>query len=438
MGPESLLQDMWELGLWDSSHCLTTDGLPVKIIDPGRRNRDAGPDFFNAKISIGGRLWAGNVEMHVRASEWHHHGHDSDPAYASVILHVVAQSDCIINRPDGSPIPQITVPYMPDLRERFARMFHGSSFEPKCAPELARTPSVYVTQWLSALGFERLYAKADRVLQWHRSVDSDWQATAYIAVARALGFSTNSDAFEYLARTTPLRHLLRHADNPDLIAAALFGQAGFLDSEAVDFDDADEIYYRENMRRDYLFLRNKYGWPAEAPRPAWRMARLRPPNFPHRRIAMLVSLVTGGFVLGRSLSRFDTPDHIRSFFNLPLPSYWTTHYDFGRRTPATQCALSKDSTNSLIINAIVPLIYCYGRQFGNETLEDRAIDILMALQPENNFIVRQFTGSGIPAHDAFTTQAMVQLHREYCAARKCMYCRLGRRFFISRNTPAPN
>lgn len=436
MGPESLFQDMWELGLWDSTRCRTTDGVAVSVIDPGRRNCDAGPDFFNAKINIGGRLWAGNVELHVRASDWHRHHHDSDPAYANIILHVVAESDCIITRPDGTPIPQIEIPYVPDLRERFARMFHGSALSPKCAAELAATPGIYITQWLSALGFERLYAKVDRLLQWHHSVDCDWQATAYVALARALGFSTNSDAFEYLARTTPLRHILRHSDSPELIAAALYGQAGFLDAEAVDFDNADDIYYREEMRRNYLFLRSKYGWSESAPRPAWRMGRLRPANFPHRRIALLVALITGGFVLGRSLGRFDSIDSVRSFFDVQLPPYWIDHYDFGRRTAANRRALSPDSVNSLIINAVVPLMYCYSLQFGNEEMGDRAVEFLMNLPPENNFIVREFTDSGIPAPDAFTTQAMVQLHKEYCAPNKCMYCRLGRRFFIARNRTA--
>lgn len=435
MGPEMLLQYMWEHRLYDSRRCTTTDGLPISIIDPGLRNSDAGPDFFNAKVQIGDRLWAGNVEIHTRASEWHRHGHDSDPAYATVILHVVAESDCLIQRPDGTDIPQMVLHYVPDFRERYLAMVERTDRKPACADELATTPAVYITEWVSALGFERLHTKADRVRGWLRLLEGDWQAVAYVAVARALGFGTNSDAFELLARSTPLRHLMRHSNDPELLAAALFGQAGFLDEADVEFDSADEAYYRERMYKNYHFLRGKYGWDENAPRPVWRLARMRPPNFPHRRIAVLVALLSGGFKLGRMLGHIDSLDTARDIFNVKMPPYWADHYDFGRRTSAVRQALSAASVNTLIINAVVPLMYAYAEAFADERLADRAVDMLMDLPAESNFITRDFAAATVAVQDAFTSQALIQLHNEYCRQHKCIFCRLGHRYLAAKATP---
>lgn len=431
MGPESLLQYMWEHRLFDGSRCRTVGAaLPVSVIDPGQRNSGSGPDFFNAKVNIGGRLWAGNVEIHTRASEWHRHGHDGDTAYDSVILHVVGESDCTVTRSDGSPIPQMIMPCVPDFRERYRAMVESDA-RPSCADRLADTPPVYVTEWIAALGMERIYAKVERVRAWHRLLDGDWAATAYVALARALGFGTNSDAFELLARNTPLRHLMKHSNDPELLAAALFGQAGFLDGVPDDVTDPDGAYYRETLRRHHAFLSAKYSWSAEAPRPAWRLARMRPPNFPHRRIALLVALLAGGFNFGRTFPHITTLDQARALFDVALPAYWTDHYDFGRRTSAIRRPLSPESVNTIIINALVPLIYAYAETFGSERAADRALDMLAALPPESNCIIRDFTAAGVSCPDAFSSQALIQLHNEYCRPRKCIYCRLGRRFLAA-------
>ncbi|MCM1036640.1 MAG: DUF2851 family protein [Bacteroides sp.] len=436
MGPEALLQYMWQHRLWDPRRCLTTDGRRITVLDPGLANPHAGPDFFNAKLRIGPDLWAGNVEIHCRASDWHRHHHTDDPAYHTVVLHVVAESDCIITRPDGSVVAQMVMPHAPDFRERYSAMVDSDAM-PACRDELASTPSIYITDWVTALGIERMHAKADRVMAWHAELDSDWRATAYIALARALGFGTNSDAFELLARITPLRHLLRHSDDPALLEAALMGQAGMLDRvDRHSLEPGPEQDYYERIVAHHRFLSAKYGWSA-SPRPAWRMARMRPPNQPRRRIALLAALLADGFPAGRRIYNLDSLDAARRLLDVPLPSYWREHHDYGCRTAAVRTALSASSVTTVIINAVVPLIYARSRAMGDEQAAARAVDMLTALPPEDNTIVRRFASAGIPVPDAFTSQALIQLHTGYCNTRKCLYCRLGHRYLTARAMPFP-
>lgn len=427
MAAEMLLQYMWEHRLWPYGSLATTDGRRIDVLDPGRRNTDAGPDFFNAKLRIGNDMWAGNVEIHHRASDWMRHGHQHDRAYDTVILHVVGDNDCDIHRPDGNIIPQAVLPYTPLFRERYMAMVNNPA-TPACGAELAQIPPLMFTDWLSSLGYERLYTKVERIEANLKRLDGDWQATTYVTLARALGFSTNGEPFERLAFATPLRYLLRHRSDPAMIEAALFGQAGFLDSPRQPDD------YTQRLRMDYSFMRAKYDLqPLESP--GWKMARMRPPNMPHRRIAALAAMIAGGFTLGRTFAHIDTADAARSLLATETSGYWATHYTFGGSQAMAPRAFSPDSVSSLIINAIVPLLYAYGLSFGDDRKTAAAIDILQHIRPENNHITRIFTDYGIPCDDAFTSQAMIQLRRAYCEQRKCLYCRIGHRILAAKARP---
>lgn len=427
MGAEMLLQYLWEHRLWPEGSLRTSDGLDVQVIDPGRRNNDAGPDFFNAKVSIGGRVWAGNVEIHVNSSDWRRHGHHTDPAYDSVVLHAVGRIDCVVERRDGSPIPQVELPYTTDYRRRYDAMVNSPS-NPACRDELPLLPPMYVTDWVASLGYERLYAKVERINAALERLDGDWQAAAYVTVARALGFSTNSDPFERLAYSTPLRCLLKHRDEPQLLEATLLGQAGFLDT--VTGDDTTDRYI-EALRADYSFMRAKYDLQPPGSL-SWKMARMRPPNFPHRRIAALVSLIAGGFAIGRDFAHVDDEASARALFKIDIAGYWVSHYTFGHHTACAPQAFSASSVTSLLINALIPLLYAYGCYFGNDRRMQAAVELLQRLPAENNSVTRIFTDCGVACDDAFTSQALIQLRRAYCEPRKCLYCRIGHRLLAAK------
>lgn len=422
------MQYVWQHRLWLPADMVTTDGHRIEVIDPGLLNHDSGPDFFNAKIRIDGRLWAGNVEIHVRASDWHRHGHDNDAAYDSVVLHVVERDDCTIARRSGEPIPQVVMPCAADFSDTYHRMVADPTSELPCAAHIGGIDSIYITDWLTRLAFDRLHAKADRILGYLDRAGGDWGQAIFVTLARALGFSTNSEPFEQLAMATPLRKLMRHCDSPISIEGALFGQAGFLD--VLPPEAANDPYVRR-LCEEHTFMAHKYGLQRPAAM-AWRMGRMRPQNFPHRRIATLAAMVADNFAIGYRLTSVTDIEEARSLFDIDLSGYWAHRFNFGAEACRTTKALSASSVTILLINVVAPVLYAYGQHTGRPDTCTLATDILQSLAPEDNSIIRIFTAAGIPCPDALTSQAMIHLRREYCQPRKCLYCRIGHRYLAKK------
>lgn len=159
----------------------------------------------------------------------------------------------------------------------------------------------------------------------------------------------------------------------------------------------------------------------------WKMARTRPQNFPHRRLAVLAAFVAGGFRIGAEIMRIGNENDARALFDVDLNGYWARRHTFGSESARSARALSDASVNTLIINVVVPVLYAYGTVCGYTDRIDLAVDLLQSLKPENNSVVAAFTAAGISCRDAFSSQALVELRRNYCDTRKCLYCRIGHR-----------
>lgn len=414
---ELLYQYLWKQRMMGRK-CVTVRGEDVEIEYAGIHNMDAGPDFHDARIRIAGQLWAGNVEIHVRAGDWYRHGHDSDPAYENVILHVVAVDDARIKRADGSEIPQMVVTFP----ESFFRMYEALSLRIKdvaCEPYLSLVPELTRADWLSTLAVERLQIKARRIMDCATSLGGDWNRTCFVSLARALGFNLNGEPFEMLARSLPLNVIHHHSDDILQIEALMFGQAGMLDTSLHIFDE-----YYQTLAREYFFLARKYGLkPMNAS--MWKYARTRPQNFPHRRIAMLSAAMTDGFTLLADLwDRRKRPDDIRKLFNLKPSPYWDTHSDFDIAGNASG-QLSPAAIDLLMINFTAPMIYAYSASRGDYEAAEAAMSIWDDLKPENNTFIRQWTAAGIRPQCAADSQALLQLRKQYCDYSRCLECRFA-------------
>ncbi len=412
------MQYVWKHRLWRSEDMVTNTGKKVRVVDPGLLNTDAGPDFFNAKIEIDGHMWVGNVEMHYRATDWKRHHHDSDKAYDSVILHVVAKDDAPVRRTNGELIPQLVLEVSPQFNADYASLV-GATIEVPCATKIKQVPHLTIVEWVEGLAFERLHGKVERIHQLLDSFNGSWEDVCYVTLARNFGFGINNDAFERLARRTPLRLLGKHSDSVLQIEALLFGQAGMLDAQKPGMDS----YYNQ-LCTEYAFLSNKFQLtPME--KESWKLFRIRPQNFPYRRIAMLAQFIEGGFRMMNRILEAEGEKEMRALFEVELSGYWTKHYTFGKPNERATSTLSRSSTDIILINTVAPLLYAYGELTGNYEMTDKAIKLLEDLRAESNSIVSHFVAYGIDCPDALTSQALVQLKREYCDARKCIYCKIG-------------
>lgn len=412
------MQYVWKHRLWRSEDMVTNTGKKVRVVDPGLLNTDAGPDFFNAKIEIDGHMWVGNVEMHYRATDWKRHHHDSDKAYDSVILHVVAKDDAPVRRTNGELIPQLVLEVSPQFNADYASLV-GATIEVPCATKIKQVPHLTIVEWVEGLAFERLHGKVERIHQLLDSFNGSWEDVCYVTLARNFGFGINNDAFERLARRTPLRLLGKHSDSVLQIEALLFGQAGMLDAQKPGMDS----YYNQ-LCTEYAFLSNKFQLtPME--KESWKLFRIRPQNFPYRRIAMLAQFIEGGFRMMNRILDAEGEKEMRALFEVELSGYWTKHYTFGKPNERATATLSRSSIDIILINTVAPLLYAYGELTGSYEMTDKAIKLLEDLRAESNSIVSHFVAYGIDCPDALTSQALVQLKREYCDARKCIYCKIG-------------
>jgi hypothetical protein len=417
---ESLLHYIWKHRLYSTGDFKTAEGNALEVIDPGTSNTDAGPDFFNAKIKLDGKIWAGNIEIHTCSSDWYKHRHDSDKAYNSVILHVVESIDkpCIYNSL-GKEVPQWIMPVPESVRNNYVYLSNHDSPVP-CLSRICEIPEIYWTDWKNALTSERLERKTQTIFQLLEQYCDDWNEAFYITFARNFGFGVNNDAFERLAKSLPLRYILKHSNSPQQVEALFLGQAGLLEEEL-----PDDPYY-QFLQREYRFLSKKYELcPLESS--LFKSLRIRPNNFPHIKIVQLAGFIgREQSLFSRILDQGGMPD-FQALFASCVSDYWETHYHFGRSSSRRKKGLGLSAVHILLINTVVPVLFAYGKQKNQEAFMQKAYDLLEAIPPETNYIVNTFTRAGVKVSHAGDSQALIQLRKAYCDAKKCLFCRIGRR-----------
>ena len=388
----------------------------MEVIDTGLANTDAGPDFFNAKLKLDGVLWIGNIEIHERSSDWFKHGHHADTGYNSVILHIASEIDTEISRSNGERIPQIQLICPEAVRTNYKELLETDSYPP-CYRIIPSLPPFTAHSWMTALQMERFEQKATLLNERLKRCQGNWEDAFFITLARNFGFGLNGDAFETWAHRLPFRAVDKHRNDLFQIEAIFFGQAGILEDS-----DGDGYYLR--LKKEYTYLQHKFGLiPMDAS--LWRFLRLRPANFPHIRIAQLACLYHRAYGLLSRIMETETLQGVRDILKGGTSEYWLTHYTFGGSSPSRPKTLSNTSLDLLIINTVVTFLYAYGLHKGNRVLCARAGSFLEELKAENNYITRMWEQCGMKASNAADSQALIQLKKEYCDKKKCLYCRIG-------------
>ena len=397
----------------------TTTGEPVEVIDAGLPNTNAGPDFFNAKLKIGGTLWVGNIEVHTLASDWMRHGHDKDAAYDNVILHVAETVDCEVFRANGVPVPQLQLPCPDPVRQRYDELSHAEIYPP-CYSILSSLPKLTVHSWLSALQVERFEQKARVIATRLERCNNHWEDVFFITLARNFGFGLNGDAFEAWASRLPFRAIDKHRDDLFQVEAFFFGQAGLLDEE---LSDADGYYLK--LQKEFRYLQHKFELSVPMTATQWRFLRLRPGNFPHVRLAQLANLYYKERSLFSRIMEADTLEAVRKLLTVTTSPYWEEHFNFRKVSSSREKQVGKNAQNLIIINTVIPFLYAYGLHKADELLCERATGFLESLKAEDNHIIRHWSGAGLPVSTAADSQALLQLQKEYCDKKDCLRCRFG-------------
>ena len=422
---EEFLQFIWKQGLFIKNDLKTMDGKLVEIISPGQTNSDSGPDFFNARVRIGETIWAGNVEIHQKSSHWYQHRHDTDAAYNNVILHVVEQHDKPV-QVKNHELPTLEIRYPAEILENYEQLLKSKRWVP-CEEKLPDVDPFILRFWYSSLMIERLQSKTGDILTILEQNKSNWNETFYQLLSRNFGMKTNALPFEMLAKSLPLNVLSKHKNNLFQLEALLFGQSGLLNATLLGDD------YFLSLRKEYSYLYKKYGL-SGIESYLWKFMRLRPINFPTIRIAQLATLIHHSSALFSRILETENPNELRKLFDVSASEYWNTHYSFNKISKDNHTKTLGDTAfNNLVINTIVPMLFVYGDQHLDQTMKDRALQLLEKLAPESNQIIRKWNEMGIDCRSAFETQALLQLKNSYCANKKCLNCQLGAKIITSVN-----
>lgn len=412
---EKLLQFVWQYHLYRPDNLYTTDGEKVQVIHPGSLNTNAGPDFHSARIRIGKILLAGNVELHVRTSDWSRHGHDGDHAYSNLILHVVHEHDEPV-LPAGIAVLALKDHIPPFVIDKYTNLIQTTAPLP-CATRLAGVKSIIKESWLSRLLVERLER---RLTDWQDELsqaNNDWRTFLYRRMASNFGFKVNSTAFLVLAQSLPLQHLGKQHQLLQ-IEALLFGQAGMLGGNF-----ADE--YPQLLQQEYRYLQRKYQL-KPMPGHLWKFLRLRPANFPTVRIAQFAALVHQSLHLFTKIGDGKSLEELTRLLSVTASAYWNTHYRFddGSHKDSPK-RLGDDSVFNIIVNTIAPVQFLYNHQQGRIKESDEALQLLDKVPAENNNILRLWNEHHWKAENAAQSQALIQLYNHYCSRKRCLECSIG-------------
>jgi len=414
---EDFLHFIWKHKLIQLHQLRTTDNQAVQLIHCGTHNKNGGPDFFNAKLTIAGQLWVGNVEIHIRSTDWYAHGHHKDKVYDNVILHVVWEHDGDIFSLFNRKIPTLVLADYTNfyLIDNYQKLYLKKPAFIACETDLSEVDPFVWNNWLEYLFIERMEEKAVFIQTLLKKYANDWEAVFFCLLAKNFGLHVNGDAFLTLAESIPYGILRKEYNHPQHIESLLFGQANLLEEEL--FDE-----YYTKLRDQYNYLKNKYkltGIPVPL-----QFFRLRPANFPTIRLAQLAAFFTQRKYIFSTVIVTNTIEELHRLFEVSISDYWNTHYTFQTPTKNTKRRLSNRFINLLIINTIIPIKFVYQNQLGKENFED-LLSLINGIKPESNVQIDQFIKIGVKVESAFASQSLLQLKNRYCIQKKCLACSVG-------------
>lgn len=416
---EAFLYFLWKYQYFNTKDLTTSSGETVTVQSIGIRNGFAGPDFKEGRVTIEGIQWAGAIEMHVRSSDWFRHGHQHDANYENVVLHVVWEDDKAILLADGTVIPTISLKdrVKPEVLKRYRYMVESRSRIP-CDQSLKNVKAITRLSMVERILVARVQEKASVFFELLQTNENNWEETAYQWLSRGFGFKTNADNMQALAESLPLKVLQKHRNQQHQIEALLFGQAGFLD-----VDIRDE--YPAGLKKEYLFLKSKYGLKHKVHYNNWHFAKVRPNNYPTIRLAQLAGLITKFPHIFSFFAEVSDFNSVMNDLEVKQSVYWTSHYAVDKASKRMIGTLSKSTKENLIINTTIPFLAAFAKARDNQTHLEKALNLLAGIPAERNHITNLWQRYGWNVSSAFDSQGLIQLYNQYCSQKRCIECSIG-------------
>ena len=415
---EDFLHYLWKHKKITTTDLKTTKGEKVTIANVGEHNHNAGPDFFNAQLKIGEQLWAGNLEIHIKSSDWYLHNHETDSNYDNVIIHVVWEHDTEIFRKDNTQIPTLELKnyVTPEALHNYQKLFSNAQKWINCENDFASIPEFTISNWLERLYFERLERKANDIAIVLEQSTNNWEAVLFKMLAKNFGLKVNGQAFASIANSFDFLIIRKQQSKLLSLEALLFGQAELLQ------DDCQEPYFIA-LEKEYQFLKQKFTLSSQNVTPL-QFFRLRPPNFPTIRLSQLANMYHLHQNVFSKIIETKTLEDFYKLFSVETSVFWETHYTFSKVSKPLKKRLTKPFIDLLLINTIIPIKFSYAKQLG-KPIDNEIIQLLEQITSEKNSIVNKFNSLKKISKSALDSQALIQLKTEYCDKNRCLQCAIG-------------
>lgn len=412
---EEFLYYIWKYRLLSDQVLKSTAGEEIKLLYPGDRNHDQGPDFRDARVIIDGVLWAGNVEIHVKSSDYFKHGHAGDPLYESIVLHVVYEEDVKIGDTVCLELKQRIDPVQFERYHEFVSSKEWLS----CGNSLAAVNPIIVRAWTTRMAVERLEAKSLRIAALYEQTTRSWEETLYILLARGYGFSVNAEPFEALARKVPYMIIRKYRHRLVQVEALLFGMAGMLDEHFTE-------PYVQLLQNEFKSIGRRLTTP-QLQKHYWKYHRMRPANFPDLRIAQMAAVIAREQDIFSMVIGLSEMDKVIECLSVIPSAYWNDHFRLGHASEPQGGMIGQSSCEGLMINAVIPFLFFYGKEKKVDSYCEKAITWLELLHAEQNRLVKRFGFVGVKCLNAADTQGLIHLEKHYCSKRRCLECVIGRK-----------
>lgn len=422
---EDFLHYLWKFKLYETNTLKTVDSQELFILNSGTHNKESGPDFFNGLIKIDDQLWAGNIEIHLKSSDWYVHKHEEDVNYDSVVLHVVWEYDVPVYYANDKEIPTIELQNYVNssVLSSYFDLFSQKQKWILCEDSIKGIDSFIIDSWLNRLYFERLERKTKFILELLKSSNNDWEAVLFQLLSKSFGMKLNGDSFYNLSKSFDYSILRKCQNNPGALEILLFGQAGFFEKELEDVAFC-------NMKKEYSYLQKKfklttlfYG--------EFQFFRLRPNNFPTIRISQLANLYELNKNLFSKIIELYDVNKFYELFDVKASTYWDTHYVFGKESKSRIKRTSNKFSDILLINVIIPLKYAYAK-YHHKNHTNQLEYLIESIGAEKNSIVDAYILNGVKVSSALQSQGLIELKQNYCDQKKCLDCSIGIRLIKGR------